>query len=249
MNTVRELLRRVRKQMIEDVKTFKWANPMVRSYSFLLTACLSVSALLMGLNIARANAPVVVVMLGDSLTAGYGLDEGQALPAKLEECLRGRGYNIEIRNAGISGDTTAGGRERIEWSVGDDVDAVFVALGGNDTLRGIPPAETKKNLDAIITQLKKLDVQILLAGMLALPNYGPEYAAEFNAIYPTVAQRHDVSLYPFLLDGVAGNPAFNQDDGIHPNEAGVAVIVENMAAFLVSMLFEDAPDVSQSYSD
>ena len=223
---------------------------MARSYSFSLTACLNAGIILAGLVLARAEGPApVVVMLGDSLTAGYGLEGDQALPFKLEETLRKQGYDIEIRNSGISGDTTAGGRERIEWSIGEDADAVIVALGGNDTLRAIPPTETEKNLDSIITQLKELDVQIVLAGMLALPNYGPEYGAEFNAIYPALAKRHHIPLYPFLLDGVAGDPDLNQADGIHPNEAGVAVIVEELAPYLASLLFNEPPSPVHAHSD
>ncbi len=203
----------------------------------------------MAAGFARAEEPMVLVMLGDSLTAGYGLEEDQALPVKLEETLREQGYVVEIRNAGISGDTTAGGRERIAWSVAEDVDVVVVALGGNDTLRGIPPTETQKNLESIVTQLKKRKVDIVLAGMLALPNYGPEYGEEFNAIYPALAERHGVPLYPFLLDGVAGDPSLNQADGIHPNEAGVAIIVKKMASYLTSLLFSEAPGAAHAHSD
>ena len=185
------------------------------------------------------SEPVILVVLGDSITAGYGLPEAEALPVKLEQALRHQGFNIEIRNAGISGDTTAGGRERIEWSVGNDADAVLVALGGNDVLRAIPPEETKKNLDSIIAQLRARNITILLTGMLALPNYGPEFGEEFNNIYPQLAEKYAVPLYPFLLGGVAADPALNQADGIHPNKAGVAVMVGRLGPFITSTLFAE----------
>ncbi|TDI64491.1 MAG: arylesterase [Alphaproteobacteria bacterium] len=182
------------------------------------------------------GGPLILVVLGDSITAGYGLAEAEALPVKLEQKLRHDGFKITIRNAGISGDTTAGGRERIDWSVAQDVDAVLVALGGNDVLRAIPPEETEKNLKSIITQLRQRNIAVLLAGMLALPNYGPEFGEEFNGIYTRLAEEFDVPLYPFLLDGVATDPAYNQADGIHPNEAGVAIIVDRLGAFIASAL-------------
>ena len=190
--------------------------------------------------------PLVVVMLGDSLTAGYGLDPEEALPVRLEEALRAEGYNIEIRNAGLSGDTTAGGADRIDWSVDEDVAAVLVALGANDLLRAIDPNETEQNLDSIIRQLQAHDVKILLAGMLALPNYGAEYVDAFNAIYPRLASRYDIPLFPFLLEGVTTTPELLQEDGLHPNEAGVRVIVNGLKPFIAHTLFpqENAPSPS-----
>ncbi len=189
----------------------------------------------------QKTEPVVLVMLGDSLTAGFGLAPQEALPVRLEQALRAQGYAIEIRNAGLSGDTTAGGAERLAWSLDDDVDAVLVELGGNDLLRAIPPAETRRNLDAILSRLQARGVTILLAGMLALPNYGPEYGAEFNAIYPDLARRYDVPLYPFILDGVADHPELLQEDGIHPNAAGVEVIARRLAPFITAALFTERP--------
>ena len=182
--------------------------------------------------------PLVLVMLGDSITAGFGLPAEDALPSRLQAALADMGYPIEIRNAGVSGDTTAGGRERIDWSVSGDVDAVLIALGGNDVMRAIPPEETGRNLDAMITDLKARGLQVLLAGMLAPPNYGPEFAREFEAIYQDAANRHEVPLYPFLLDGVVADPALNQPDGIHPNRDGVDVMVERMTPFLIEALFD-----------
>jgi len=186
---------------------------------------------------AASTKPLVLVMLGDSLTAGYGLQPRQALPVRLEAALRAQGDDIEIRNAGVSGDTTAGGAARIDWSVGPDVDAVLVALGGNDLLRAIAPEETEKNLDSIIRQLQVHHVKILLAGMVALPNYGAEYVDAFNAIYPRLAARYDIPLYPFLLDGVATRPDLLQADGLHPNQKGVNVIVQGLGPFIAQALF------------
>ena len=181
--------------------------------------------------------PLVVVMLGDSLTAGYGLPPEDALPAQLEVRLNENGHAVEVRNGGISGDTTAGGRDRIEWTVADDADVVVVALGANDMLRAIPPIETERNLQSIIQQLNDRGVAIILAGMLARPNYGPEYVEEFNTIFPRLAESNDLALYPFLLDGVATIEELNQADGIHPNALGVAAIVDRLGPFLESILF------------
>ena len=181
--------------------------------------------------------PLVVVMLGDSLTAGYGLPPEEALPAQLEARLNENGHAVQVRNGGISGDTTAGGRDRIEWTVAEDTDVVVVALGANDMLRAIPPSETENNLQSIIQQLQDRGVGIILAGMLARPNYGPEYEEEFNTIFPRLAELNDLALYPFLLDGVATVEELNQADGIHPNASGVAAIVDRMGPFLESVLF------------
>ncbi len=182
--------------------------------------------------------PLVLVMLGDSLTAGFGLAPEEALPVRLEQALQAQGYDIEIRNAGLSGDTTAGGAERIDWSVGPDVDAVLVGLGANDLLRAIAPEETEQNLESIIRQLQAHGVTILMAGMVALPNYGADYVEDFNAIYPRLSARYDIPLFPFLLDGVATQPDLLQEDGLHPNEAGVSVIVRALSPFISHALFQ-----------
>ncbi|MCG6856576.1 MAG: arylesterase [Salaquimonas sp.] len=176
----------------------------------------------------QANArdkPVKLVVLGDSLVAGYGLDPGQAFPEKLEAALRAKGYQVDVVNAGVSGDTSAGGLERLDWSVPEDSEAAIVELGANDALRGIDPQTTHKNLDAIIGRLKARGITVLLAGMLAPPNMGPDYEAAFDPIYGDLAKAHDVALYPFFLDGVAAQKSLNQADGMHPNPAGVDVIV------------------------
>ena len=187
---------------------------------------------------AGPSAPVVV-MFGDSITAGYGLPEDQALPNQLEAWFEQNGLAVEIRNGGLSGDTTSGGRARVDWTMSEDVDVAIVALGGNDMLRAIPPDETAKNLESIINQIQSRDIRVILAGMVARPNYGPDYADAFNQIYPDLAEQYDVALYPFLLDGVAADPDLNQPDGIHPNEDGVAKIVSNLGPFLNAILFSE----------
>ncbi len=177
---------------------------------------------------AMAAAPFSIVALGDSLTAGYGLPPEEAFTTRLEQRLNENGLNVEVVNAGVSGDTSKGGLARIDWSVPDGSGLVIVELGANDALRGISPAETAKNLDAIVTRLKQRGIGVLLAGMLAPPNMGKDYEAAFNAIYPELAEKHGVELYPFFLDGVVADPKLNQADGIHPNAAGTAVIVERL---------------------
>ena len=169
-----------------------------------------------------------VLMLGDSLTAGYGLASRDALPARLEAALRARGLDAHVIDAGVSGDTTAGGLARLDWALADRPHAVIVALGANDALRAIDPAVARSNLDRLLAALSERSLPVLLAGMLAPRNLGPEYGARFDAIYPELAERHGALLYPFLLDGVATVAALNQADGLHPNEAGVEVIVERM---------------------
>jgi acyl-CoA thioesterase-1 len=174
------------------------------------------------------DRPVKIVALGDSLTAGYGLNAGSAFPVKLARALKERGIEATVVDAGVSGDTSTGGLERLDWSVPDDADAVIVELGGNDMLRGIDPAATRTAIDTIVRKLKEKRVAVLLCGMQAAPNLGPDYAKAFNAIFPEVAAAHGVLLYPFFLDGVAANRDLNQPDGIHPTAAGVDVIVRNI---------------------
>ncbi|TMJ03031.1 MAG: arylesterase [Alphaproteobacteria bacterium] len=175
-----------------------------------------------------AERPIRIVVLGDSLSAGFGLAAQDALPAKLERALKAKGHNVAVENAGVSGDTAAGGLGRLDWSVPDGTDAVILELGANDALRGIDPQQTRAALDGIIRRLKQRHIAVLLAGMLAPRNLGPDYAAAFDPIYPDLAAAHDLVLYPFILDGVAGERALNLPDGVHPTAAGVDIIVARM---------------------
>ncbi|MBN8961823.1 MAG: arylesterase [Rhizobiales bacterium] len=177
---------------------------------------------------AAAAKPLKVVVLGDSLSAGYGLPAGAAFPARLQIALRAKGIAADIDNAGVSGDTSSGGLGRLDWSVPDGTDAVIVELGANDALRGIDPDVTRKALSEIIQRLQARHISVLLCGMLAPPNYGADYAARFNAIYPDLAKQFGVPFYPFFLDGVAADASLNQADGMHPTAAGVDRIVERI---------------------
>lgn len=178
--------------------------------------------------VAALSADLKLVVLGDSLTAGYQLAPEEGFPEQLQKVLDARGHSVEVVNAGVSGDTSSGGLSRLDWSVGTDVDAVIVELGANDALRGIKPELTRKNLDEITKRLRERGVEVLLAGMLAPRNLGPEYADAFDPIYSDLAKAHGALLYPFFLEGVALNPDLNLSDGMHPNADGVAVIVENI---------------------
>jgi acyl-CoA thioesterase-1 len=170
-------------------------------------------------------ASLRIVALGDSLTAGYGLAQGHSFTARLEAALKARGHDVEVVDAGVSGDTASDGLARLDWSVGEDAGAVIVELGANDALRGVDPAITRDALDRILGRLAERRLPVLLAGMRAPPNLGRDYADAFDGIYAGLAARHDVLLYPFFLDGVAAAPALNQADGIHPNADGVDIIV------------------------
>jgi len=177
-----------------------------------------------------------IAMLGDSITAGYGLPPREALPVKLEAALKAAGRDITVVNHGVSGDTTAGGLARLDWMMGDKPKLVLVALGANDALRGTDPAETERNLDAIITRLKAEGAAVMLFGMAAPRNYGPEYTKAFDGLYPRLAEKHRIPLYPFLLDGVAMERELNQPDGIHPNIKGVDVLVARIAPAVLKAL-------------
>ncbi|SIR37640.1 arylesterase [Bosea sp. TND4EK4] len=169
-----------------------------------------------------------LVALGDSLTAGYNLPASAAFPVVLEKALREKGVAVDIVNAGVSGDTTQGGLERLDWSVPDGTDGVILELGANDALRGIDPALPRQALEAIVTRLKARNIPVLLAGMYAPRNLGAEYTRRFDAIFPELAQRYGLVLYPFFLEGIAGDKALNQADGLHPTAEGVKVIVRNI---------------------
>ena len=185
---------------------------------------------------SAAAEPVRLLAFGDSLTHGYGLPSGETFPEQLEAALRADGLEVTVINAGNSGDTTAGGRARLDWALADDPDAVILELGANDGLRGLDPAATYDNLDAILARLKEADLPVLIAGMLAPPNLGREYTDAFNAVYPRLARKYGAPLYPFFLDGVAMDKALNQSDGIHPNAAGVAEIVQRIKPHVVRLL-------------
>jgi acyl-CoA thioesterase I len=192
------------------------------------------SMIMAGFMAVAATAPtsagtIRLAALGDSLTAGYGLpNESDAFPARLQAALAARGHDVTVVNAGVSGDTAAGGLARLDWSIDQSVEGVIVGLGANDMLRGLDPRTTKASLDAIVERLRARGAEVLVAGMLAAPNLGEEYAAAFNPIFREVAERHDALYYPFFLDGVAAVPSLNLPDGIHPNAAGVDIIVERI---------------------
>jgi acyl-CoA thioesterase-1 len=180
-------------------------------------------------------APVKILALGTSLTQGYGLPPGTEFTVQLQAALKAHGIDAVITNAGVSGDTSAGGLSRLDWSLADHPDAVILELGSNDMLRGTPPAETEKNLRAILAKLKAAHVKVMLTGMHAQHNLGAEYVKQFDAIYPRLATQADV-FYPFFLDGVALNPKLNQADGMHPNPAGVKIIVARMLPFVEKLV-------------
>jgi acyl-CoA thioesterase-1 len=178
---------------------------------------------------ARAQERRRLLVLGDSLTAGYGLPKNQAFPARLEAALRAAGVDVNVIDAGVSGDTSAGGLARLDWALGNPSPGyAIVELGANDGLRGLPPAAMEQNLDAIVTRLKDRGVRVLLTGMRAPPNLGRDYVAEYEAVFPRLARKHETVLYPFFLDGIATDPALNQGDGLHPNAAGVDEIVRRI---------------------
>lgn len=195
-------------------------------------AHLAVVCLLLAALLAPAwAAPITLVAFGDSLTAGLGLPPSEAFPARLEAALRERGHDVRVINAGVSGDTASAGLARLDWAVGEEADGAIVELGANDALRGIDPLVTRVALDAILTRLGERKIAVLFAGMKAPPNMGAEYTARFDAIYPALAEKHGVLLYPFFLEGVAARESLNQQDGIHPNAQGVAAIVTAMTPY------------------
>ena len=196
--------------------------------------------MLAGLALGGGGAgAATILVLGDSLTAGHGLDGRDAFPSRLEAALRDVGSDVRVINGGVSGDTTAGGLARLDWSMRDKPDLVIVELGANDALRGLDPAATYRNLDRIVARIRARGARVLLAGMRAPPNMGAEYENEFNAVFPELARQHNIAFYPFFLDGVAGIPALNLDDGMHPNARGVAVIVKRMLPVVRAALSGD----------
>lgn len=181
-----------------------------------------------------------ILAFGNSLTAGYGLAPGEAFPVKLEAALKAKGHDVRVINAGVSGDTSTAGRDRLNWALDANVSAVIVELGANDALRGIDPKQTKAALESILAELGRRKLPVLLAGMLAPRNLGPEYGKAFDAIFPALATSHGALFYPFFLDGVATDPALNQGDGIHPNARGVDLIVARMLPFAEKLLEQAA---------
>ena len=185
-----------------------------------------------------ADAPVKMVVLGDSLSAGYGLPAGAAFPERLAAALKAKGIDVAMINAGVSGDTASGGLGRLDWSIPEGTEAVILELGANDALRGLDPALTRKALDSALTKLEERKIAVLLAGMLAPRNMGPDYAKGFDAIFPELAATHGAILYPFFLEGVAGDAKLNQPDGLHPTAAGIDVIVKNIHDHIFFKLLE-----------
>jgi acyl-CoA thioesterase-1 len=197
--------------------------------SLVLFACLTLPGL-------AAAEPLRVMAFGDSLIHGYGLPPGEAFPVQLEAALREQGYDVTVINAGNSGETTAGGLLRLAWTLEEDPDIVVLCLGANDMLRGLDPAKAEANLAKILEELERRDIRVLLAGMRAHRGLGQDYVQAFDAIYPELAERYGVTLYPFFLEGVAARPDLNQGDGIHPNAEGVALIVQQMLPSLLPLL-------------
>lgn len=193
--------------------------------------------------VRNAAAPVadgkLVVAFGDSLYAGYGVAQNESFPFRLEQALKAGGLAVQVHNAGVSGETSLGGMQRLAFTLDGlprKPDLLLLDLGGNDMLRGLPPEDSEKNLRAILDQLKQRHIPVLLSGMMAAPNMGKDYAAKFDAIYPRLAKDYDLPLYPFFLDGVIGDPKLMQADSIHPNPAGVTVIVGKIAPMVAGLL-------------
>ena len=183
-----------------------------------------------------AAREVTLLALGDSLTAGYGLQPSDAFPVKLEAALRAKGHDVRVVNAGVAGDTALDGYSRLDWALSEEVDAVIVELGANDALRGLPPSQAEQALDRLLARLAEKRLPVLLAGMRAPPNLGPEYQAAFDGMYQRLAEKHGTLLYPFFLDGVAADTKLNQADGMHPNPAGVDVIVTRILPSVEDLL-------------
>ena len=195
-------------------------------------------SLYVAINPLHAQETKKILAFGDSLTAGYGLGPGEGFTDQLERTLNAKGANVTVQNAGVSGDTTSGGLSRLDWVLAStpDVDLVILALGGNDALRGIQPEITRNNIEKMVKILKDKNIPVMIAGMMAPPNLGPLYSQKFNSIYPDMAKKYDVALYPFFLEGVAGFIELNQSDRIHPNPKGVAIITEKISKSIITIL-------------
>jgi acyl-CoA thioesterase-1 len=186
--------------------------------------------------VIAAAQPYRIVGFGDSLMAGFGLNAGEGFTEKLQAALKGRGQDVEVVNAGVSGDTTSGGLSRLDWSIPDGTQLVILELGANDMLRAVSPEIAEKNLDAMLAKLKARNIPVLLAGMRAAPNLGADYQAAFDAIYPRLAAKYGVALYPFFLDGVAADPKLVQEDGLHPSAKGIDIMVERILPALEKLI-------------
>ena len=209
--------------------TRRWSSVAVKGLAGAAVVATMLGAAIMTTSVlAQTPAPIRIVAYGDSLTAGYNLSPSEAFPVRLEAALKAKGRNVEVINAGVSGDTTAAALERFDWAVPDGVDAAIVELGANDGLRGQPPAQARKNLETIITKLKAKGIEILVAGIPAPRNWGDVYAKAFDPMFAELASANGALLYPFFLDGVALKPELSLPDGLHPNARGVAVIVERI---------------------
>jgi acyl-CoA thioesterase I len=215
-------------------------EPPSYGYFRLLVQAVMFAAVLASASHAAART-LRLVVLGDSLTAGYGLPPGKAFPDRLEAALSAKGFDVKVINAGVSGDTAEDGLARYDWAVPRDADALIVELGANDMLRGLKPEVTKATLAAILGKARAAHLPTLIAGMRAAPNLGPEYDRAFDAIYPDLAKAYHVALYPFFLDGVAGDPKLNQPDGLHPNAEGVEVIVQRILPAVEALLKQAGP--------
>lgn len=202
----------------------------------LVAATLALAFLVFSAATGAPAAAQTILALGDSLTAGFELNEADSFPSRLEAALRKSGHNVRVINGGVSGDTSAGGLARLDWLMQEKPDLVIVELGANDALRGLDPAATRRNLAAIIDGIRKHGAKVLLTGMLAPPNMGPEYAKEFDAVYPALARDRKVLFYPFFLEGVAAKPSLNQGDGMHPNAKGVTEIVKRIMPTVLKAL-------------
>jgi acyl-CoA thioesterase-1 len=186
---------------------------------------------------ARAEAPLRLIAFGDSLTHGYGLDQGDGFVPQLDAWLAENGHpEVEVVNMGVSGDTTSGGRARLDWALGDGADALILELGGNDMLRGVDPAVSRDNLRAMLEELAARDIPVLLAGIEAPLNYGPEFKAAFDGMYADLSAEYGTLLYPSFVDGLVGEPGLMQSDGIHPNADGVAKIVEGIGPLVLELI-------------
>jgi acyl-CoA thioesterase I len=211
-----------------------------------LAAALLLAALSCPARAAVKEAPLLkIIAFGDSLVAGHGLAADAAFPSVLQEKLRAEGYNVAILNAGVSGDTTSGGLARLDWTLAGGADGVILELGANDMLRGVDPEITKAALDAMLAKLKERNIKVLIAGMKATPSLGPEFKSRFDAIYPELAKKYDAPLYPFFLDGVAGDPSFELPDRLHPNPAGVERIVARILPSVRAFLNQSRENAAQ----